>query len=87
MLPRPFWRRLPRSRSLRARLEALELAARFVSGSEQLDVLIAAIDGDLAATLELERLRTGGALAGRLGEVFDALHEPFETEKTEDPTL
>jgi hypothetical protein len=73
-------------KSLRSRVEALEGASRYVSGSRQLDILIAAIDRDLAATLELERLRTCGALAGRLGEVFDALHGPFETEKTEDPT-
>jgi hypothetical protein len=73
-------------KSLRSRVEALEGASRYVSGSRQLDILIAAIDGDLAATLELERLRTCGVLAGRLGEVFDALQGPFETEKTEDPT-
>jgi hypothetical protein len=72
-------------KSLRSRVAALEGASRYVSG-RQLDILITAMDGDLAATLELERLRTCGALAGRLGEVFDALHGPFQTEKTEDRT-
>ena len=73
-------------KSLRSRLEALEHAARFVSDTRQLDILIAALDGDAAAATNLEQLRSRGALAGRLGEVFDALHGPFETEKAEDPT-
>jgi hypothetical protein len=73
-------------KSLRSRLEALEVAARYVSGANQLDILLAAMGGDLAATLELDRLRTGGALAGRLGEIFDALQGPCETDQTAGPT-
>jgi hypothetical protein len=73
-------------RSLRSRVEALEMTARNVSGTNQLDVLLGAMGGDLEATVKLERLRTCGALAGRLGEIFDALQGPIETDKTGAPT-
>jgi len=74
-------------RSLRTRLEALEHAARFLSGSRQLDILIAALGGDSAAAAHLERLRNRNALAGRLGELFDALTLPFEGDLTKEEDL
>ena len=70
-------------KSLLSRVEALEVTARYVSGNKQLDILLGAMGGDLAATSELERLRACGALAGRLNEVIDALKGPFETDKTD----
>ena len=69
-------------KSLRARLEALELASRLVSGSEQLNLLFAAMGGDRAAAAQFEQLRSRGALAGRLGELYDALTYPFDPERT-----
>ena len=67
-------------KSLRTRIAALEESARFVSCTRQLDILIAAISGDPAGVAELKVLRSSGALAGRLGEVFDALTPTVETD-------
>jgi hypothetical protein len=70
-------------KSLRARLEALEEAARSASGSRQLDILVAAIEGDAGAVAQWERLRSCGALAGRFGELYDAITFPLQTDQSE----
>jgi len=65
-------------RSLRARLEALEAAAKRGSGNRQLDLFIAALSADPAATVEFENLR--GRVTGKLHELLDAIRIPLEAE-------
>ena len=62
-------------KSLRARLEVLELRFGQVADAGQLDALVGALDGDEQAVAEFESLRAAGKFRGtRLPEVFESLY-------------
>lgn len=65
-------------KSLRRRVEALEVAAGRGLADKQLDLFLGALEGDPIATTQFEELR--GTVRGKLHELLDAIRIPLQNE-------
>jgi len=74
-------------RSRFRRLELLELAARHLNGSRQLDLMFAAARGDVRARRRFAALRDAGELRGKLGELYDCLTHVTVSEGVIEPVI